>query len=138
MTSSMMIVAGRPVRTPRVNRVTFCADSPWTDSQMMLSRLTSGKAAIMPPYTGNLLANSVMMPIIAAELKIFMNIYIYLDASLSSLNAVKICCLSSADSFSNAALSFSPSSSVFFLSIVLPDSVRCKHTFRWSFSSRSL
>lgn len=130
MTSSITIVAGSPDRTPRVKRVTFCAGSPCTDSQIMLSRLTSGKAATMPPYTGNLLANSVMMPMIAAELNILMSIYIYLDASLSSLKALKICCLSSADNFSSAAFSFPPSSSVFFLRTVIPDSVRCKYTFR--------
>lgn len=54
-------------------------------SHIILKILIKGRAAMMPPYKGNHLANSVTRPIMAAELIIFMNRYIILTPRLISL-----------------------------------------------------
>ncbi len=69
----MTIVAGRPTITPLVNSLIVSSVSPCTLNQMMLKILIRGNAAIIPPYSGNLLANSVTIPIMVAELTILIN-----------------------------------------------------------------
>ena len=65
-------VAGNPHSTPFANWLKCFKDSPCTLSQNKLSRLTSGKAAIIPPISGDFRAISVIMAINIAETPILL------------------------------------------------------------------
>lgn len=64
-------VAGNPHSTPFANWLKCFKDSPCTLSHNKLSRLTSGKAAIIPPISGDFRAISVIMAINIADTPIF-------------------------------------------------------------------
>lgn len=61
------IVLGKPKRTPSVNSLITPVSFFSTQSQIMLNKLTSGNAAMTPPYVGKRLAISVTTPIMIAE-----------------------------------------------------------------------
>lgn len=83
---SITAVAGNPQSTPKANLLNAAACSPCIYNHMILNKLTNGRAAMIPPYTGYLLAISVTIEITIAEAIIFAITYISSHARLRFLS----------------------------------------------------
>lgn len=79
------IVPGSPHNTPNANLLNTVAVSPWTYSHIILNKLTSGSAAMIPPYAGNLRASSVTAAMTNAEAIIFPITFIFWHTRLKAV-----------------------------------------------------